>query len=404
METHHFKDTKMTIVPTPIETMGTFIPYFTYSYLRSFRVILALLWTKKIFTMNPERIDDIELHELYVLQMDLLVQLFRYTNQWYNMGLRLLFQETPDHPGSTHEKFSVINPPLPFFFPTISKTPEVFLLFPPQGQREPDSTGVSDWTFRLENTEVTKNNKVRKHRPLLGFRGMDASNLFKSNHIPIMSDHLLQNSYPIKPPRRSKISFLPTTTGLKSWLKKRAKKKKSFPDAGTCFFYENYQATLTNYSVENFSPIQPSWKLNFHGLDQMIGWGHELPSFSREMRKRDSIGNLRCFSEPSRPGSLVPNMRESKLPDKVRGVTLKNENIVFESNKPFYQSFEKSPVIMYKYEALRRNHWNQDKGRKNLVSSIGFQCLLEAATRTWICTLQENPFGKVTLLVHRKFL
>ena len=404
MKAHQFKHTKMTIVPTPIETMDDFIPYFTYSYLRSFRVILAFLWTKKIFVMNPERMDDIELHELYVLQMDLLVQLFRYTNQWYNMGLRLLFQETSDHPGSTHEKFSVINPPLPFFFPIVSKPPDVFLLFPQQGQREPDSTGVSDWTFRFENTVVTENNKVRKPKPLLGFRGMDASSLFISNHIPIRSDHLLPNSYPIKLPRRSKISFFPTTTGLKSSLKKRAKKKKFFPDSATCFFYENYQATLTNYSVENFSPIQSSWKLNFHGLNQMIGWRPELPSFSDGMKKRDSICNLRCFSEPSRPESLVPNLYESKSPDKVRGVTLKNENIVFESTKTFFQSFEKSPVIMYKYEALTRNHWNQPKGRKSLVPSIGFQCLLEAATRTWICTLQENPFGKVTLLVHRKFL
>jgi hypothetical protein len=320
------------------------------------------------------------------------------------MGLRLLFQETPEHPGSTHEKFSVINPPLPFFFPTISKPPDAFLLFPHQGQREPDSTGVSDWTFRFENTEVTKNNTVRKHKPLLGFRGMDASSLFKNNHIPIRSDHLLSISYPIKPPRRSKISFLPTTTSLKSWLKKRAKKKKSFPDSVTCFFYENYQATMTNYSVENFSTIQPSWKLNFHGLDQMIGWGPDLPSFSGGMKKRDSVCNLRCFSEPSRPGPLVPNFCESKSSDKVCGVRLKNENIVFESTKTFFQNFKKSPVIMYKYEALRRNHWNQPKGRKSLVSSIGFQCLLEAATRTWICTLQENPFGKVTLLVRRKLL
>jgi hypothetical protein len=404
METYQFKHTKMTIVPTPIETMDDFIPYFTYSYLRSFRVILAFLWTKKIFVMNPERMDDIELHELYVLQMDLLVQLFRYTNQWYNMGLRLLFQETPDPPGSTREKFSVINPPLPFFFPTISKPPDFFLLFPHQGQREPDSTGVSDWTFRFENTEFIKNNKVRKPKPLLGFRGMDASSLFISNPIPIRSDHLLPNSYPIKPGGRSKIPFLPTTTGLKSWLKKRAKKKKSFPDSVTCFFYENYQATLKNYPVEKVSPIQSSWKLNFHGLDQMIGWGPALPSFSGGMKKRDSVYNLRCFSEPSRPGSLVPNLNESKSSDKVRGVTLKNENIVFESTKTFFQSFEKSPVIMYKYEALTRNHWNQPKGRKSSVSSIGFQCLLEAATRTWICTLQENPFGKVTLLVQRKFL
>jgi hypothetical protein len=404
METHQFKHTKMTIVATPIETMENFIPYFTYSYIRSFRVILALLWTKKIFIMNPEKIDDTELHELYVLQMDLLVQLFRYTNQWYNMGLRLLFQETPGLPGSTHEKFSVINPPLPFFPLTISKPPDVVLLFPHQGQREPDSTGVSDWTFRFENTEVTKNNKVPKPKPYLGFGGMDASNLFISNHLPIRSDHLLPKSYPIKPPRRSKISFLPTTTGLKSWWKKRAKKKKTFPDSVTCFFYENYQATLINYSVENFSRIQPSWKLNFHGLDQMIGWGPELPSFSSGMKKRDSVCNLQCFSEPSRPGSVGPNLCNSKSSDKVRRVTLKNEDIVFESTKTFFQSLQKSPVIMYKYEAITRNHCNHPKGRKSLVSSIGFHCLLEAASRTWICTLQENPFGKVTLLVHRKFL
>lgn len=403
METPQFKPTKRTVSPTPIETMDNFIPSFTYSYLRSFRVILALLWTKKIFGMNPERIDDIELHELYVLQMDLLVQLFRYTNQWYNTGLKLLFQETSDPSGFTHEKFSVINPPLPFFFPTISKPPDVFLLFPHQGQREPDSTGVSDWTFRFENTEVTKNNKVGNPKPLLGFRGMDATSLLISNYIPIRSDHLLPNSYPIKLPRRSKISFLPTTKGLKSGFKKRAKKKKSFPDSVMCFFYENYQATLTNYSIENFSPIQPSWKLNFHGLDQMIGWGPELDSFSGGMKKSDSICNPECFSERSRSGFLVPNLRDLESSDKVHGVKLKNENIVFESTKTFFQSLQKSPVIMYKYEALTRNHWNQPKGRKSLVSSIGFQCLLEAATRTWIGTLQENPFGKVTLLVHRKF-
>lgn len=180
---------------------------------------------------------------------------------------------------------------------------------------------------------------------------------------------------------------------------KLEKKKKN--GSALYLFYQNQVITKSLNTDSRSFFVQPSWKLSLHSLYHTDTPPSRMDSNSfswfRPAQDKNYIPpfkindfSVRKYDE-SHSDLLSLSLRKmKKIPGKycyLSETTLKKQI--------------KSPILAYNYK-IQTNFakfliTNQSTKRLNAK----FHCLLEAATRNWIITVQKNPFGKIMVFVAR---
>jgi len=335
---------------------------------------------------------------LFLFHIGLLVHLIDHSTYLYKIGLQLLFQELPERPFVAYH-------PVP---ESVSSQPVRLTRYPdricdPAGRSFPWPSEVvklevPDWITTSTQHVVPVLPRGPNSPPfyLDLDTGSAMSTLIKTvnkKHFPPeiqKRDHSGSN----RKQRSLHLTKLPSLfTGKLSHQTLTAK-----VDPVLHFFYERHSSTRQSTPEIVFLPTYLSWKLSLRvwRARKNLEFGSVVPSQTGHTcgliaKAKAALDNTPlCEGAGWHPYRLIKTLSGLRQDTPFRGALQSSSR---NSLRP-----PRSPVIIYRYEGVQRKPRTLLTTQSLRVKEVGLQCLLEAATRTWVLTQQGNPFGKITTL------
>ncbi len=376
--------------------------YFPLRFIQLLRLLCTFI-TKYPFSTNivvPKFRSDFKVRWIYILQINLLQQLIRFSTNYYRKGLRFFFKENPSSSVTFNEK--------EFFLPQTTKTvslsqtksiidvSEIGYL---HLQRNENET-VPDWTVSSKCNNFFDQNKSVNFTPKSNFFSLCKSAPKRTTISKLVVKTNFTKNYRSDKSETDSSSSTIITSRPKFKFKKTVQKKNQIGGSGYQFFYQNQ--SLTPSRCIKFKPLffQPSWKLSLNSLDHLENqkkrWctnsslHFNLPHYEKCFQVFDTQNFIvRCFNHRTQnPLRLVTEKMKTE-----------NEDCEYLTEKEFKKQI-KSPVLAYNYKTKINISNFSLKNDTQKPDHVEFKCLFEAASRNWIFTIQKNPFGKITLLIY----
>jgi hypothetical protein len=365
-------------------------------YLRICRLICTQI---SRLNLTPTLV-DLPLSYWYVLQMDLFTNLLMCTHQFYDTVLKLVFQETHVVPIPGRLVRDGIPVSLPLSCATTTGVP---LSLQCQGRpsswsRDFTNNTVPDWT-RIPSipNDRSKDRCTSSHRNR-GVIGQPSEigslrDLVKSQWSTATFRNSFQRVHQIGTPGDVYSTQIPIAN-------MQLPRRKPTPHPVLHFLYDTKPRArrLHQRSTRDLT-LRPMWKLSLYRVDQVLsrrGWELD-PSFGSVEQAN--------IETPVDSGSWVTRKKSTQQ----SGLILQNLYLYpgfdLETKDQFPSPLNphtftlKAPVKVYKYEPLVQIPGAVSRSSIGYRTRKDFPCLLEAASRQWVHTIQNNPFGKITLFV-----
>jgi len=370
--------------------------FYTNAYHQMFRGIDVHLLQQKSISLLVLSWNVVE--HLFLFHIGLLVHLIDHSTYLYKIGVHLLFQELPERPFSGYHS-----------------VPESVSSHPVRPTRDPDrirdpGSRSFPWPSEIVKLEVPDwiTMSTQHVVPVLPRRpnpppfhldldtGSAMSTLIKTANKKHFFPELQKRDH--SGSNRNQRSLYPTKLPSLFLRKLSHRTLTAKVDPMLHFFYERHSSTRQSTPESVFLPTYLSWKLSLRVWRprKNLEVGSVVPfqvdhTWGLSAKARPSIDKT-----PLWEGARGHPYRPIKTP---RGLT---------QHTPFPDAMQsslrnflrppRSPVIIYRYEGVRRTPRTRLTTQSPRVKEVGLQCLLEAATRTWVLTQQGNPFGKITTL------
>lgn len=378
--------------------------YFPGRYIQLLRILCTYVFQclSSANTSESNSKLSIAIQWVYVLQINLLYKLVRYSSDSYRLGLKLLIKETPMLSVPIYQK--------EFFF---SHTTKGVSSADPNSIRDTSELTyksleqnvnniVPDWTepskcndFLDQNTTYNLSTKTSFPSPQTG--------VLKAKGIP----KLTLSVHSLKKYRSKNFYSQSSSFGQKKKVTQPGPRTAGLDKKGTIssafyLFYQNQVITKSpNPDFRTFF-TQPSWKLSLNRLHHTDSRKHTVNynSFSFFTPTQDEI---------YRPPFKTNNFRAEECDDfnsdlaslSIRKLTGQRPNHCYLSENKVKKQI-KSPILAYNYTIQKKSAKVLLIHKSTKTLNTNFYCLLEAATRNWIVTIQKNPFGKIMVLLCRK--
>lgn len=376
--------------------------YFPLRFIRLLRLLCTYIAKYRFSTniVGKKFRSDFKGHWIYILQINLLQQLIRFSTNFYRVGLRFLFKENPSSSVKFCEK--------EFFLPPTTKTvslsqtksilDESEIRYQPLQQNGNEI--VPDWNVSSNRNNFFDQSKDVNLTPKSDFFSLRKSIIKATTISKLVIKTNFTKNYRSDKSDTDSSSFAIITSRPKSLFKKPVLKKNQIDVSRFQFFYQNQGLTQPRGKEFQTFFFQPSWKLSLNNLEQI------------ENQEKDWSTNLSLhFNLPPFEKCVQVFDAQNFFVRGSNNLTQKTLRVV---NKEIYTKYEdgryifekeikkqiKSPMLAYNYKIKRKISNFLQKKDTIKQCHVEFNCLFEAASRNWIFTIQKNPFGKITLLIY----
>lgn len=376
--------------------------HFPRRYMQLLRIMCTIV-VHHVFSINTSASSSdfsMEMHWVYILQINLLHKLFRYSTDSYRLGLKLLIKESPTLSAQIYQKeylFSQTPKGLP-------SAPSNSILdgsdFPYKPLEQDVKDNVPDWTDPSKCNDFLDQNISRNLSAKSTFFLTGKSVLKVTDISRLELNTTFKKKYrSYKVSDRSSPSVALFNFKIKPSRRPIGLPKKETNGSALYLFYQNQVITKSLNTDGRALFTQPSWKLSLHSLHHIdtptntIDHTSFLQCPPAQDKKYIAPFKINDFSvnryDDASSDLLIVSVRKMKPPPD-------NYCYLFE-NKLKKQL--KSPILAYNYKIQKNFATFRLTTKSAKTLNAKFHCLLEAATRNWIVPVQTNPFGKLIVFV-----
>ena len=376
--------------------------HFPRRYMQLLRIMCTIV-VHHIFSINTSASSSefsMEMHWVYILQINLLHTLFRYSTDSYRLGLKLLIKESPTLSAQIYQKeypFSQTPKGLPLA-PSNSILDGSDFPYKPLEQDVKDS--VPDWTDPAKcndflDQNISRNLSAKSTFFLTGKSVLKVTDISRLElHTPFKKKYRSSTVSDRSSPSVALFNFK-----LKPSLRPIGVQKKETTGSALYLFYQNQVITKSLNTDGRALFTQPSWKLSLHSLHHIDTPPTTLDpnSFSQWPPAQD-----KTYIPPFKINDFSVTRYDDASADLVRVSVRKMKQTPdnycsLVENKLKKQL--KSPILAYNYKIQRNFATFRFTTKSAKTLNAKFHCLLEAATRNWIVPVQTNPFGNLIVFV-----
>jgi hypothetical protein len=376
--------------------------YFPLRFIQLLRLLCAYTdkypFTTNIVVQNFR--SDFKVHWIYILQINLLQQLIRFSTNFYRVGLQFLFKENSSSSVTFSEK--------EFFLPQTTRTVplsqtksiiDISEIGDPRLQQNGNEV-VPDWTISSKCNNFFDQSKSVNSTLNSNFFSLRKSVLKTTTISKLVIKTNFTKNYRSDKSDTDSSSLTIITSRPKSQFKKTILKKPQINGSDFKFFYQNQGFTRSR--GKKFKPLffQPSWKLSLNSLEHLENqkkrWCTNLSLHF------NSLHYEKCFRVFDAQNFTVSGFNlhtQNPLRAVAEKMKIKHEYYGYLLEKKIKKQI-KSPILAYNYKKKRHILNFSLKNDTYKPDYNEFKCLFEAVSRNWIFTIQKNPFGKITLLIY----